>query len=59
MAAGSSVGFVADLGEGGLKRIVGLLVTDETDSVILAVQEGALKDLLTLEVGDVTISLPG
>lgn len=57
MAAGSSVGFVADLGEGGLKRIVGLLVTDETDSVILAVQEGALKDLLTLEVGDVTISL--
>ena len=42
MAAGSSVGFVADLGEGGLKRIVGLLVTDETDSVILTVHRRVL-----------------
>ena len=57
MAAGSSVVFVGDLGQGALKRVVGLLVTDKTDSVILVVQEGALKDLLTLEVGDVTISL--
>ena len=57
MAAGSSMGFIADLGEGMLKRIVGQLVAEDKDSVIVAIQGGVLKDLLSLEVGDITVSL--
>ena len=49
-------GHVADLGEGLLRCIVGQLVRDETDSVILAIQGDVLADLVTLEVGDTTIS---
>jgi len=57
MAAGSSVGFVADLRAEILKRTVGQLLTEETDSVILGIQGGALKDSVTLEMGDIAISL--
>ena len=51
MTKDSCVGFVADLGEGNLRRVIGAVLSEEDDSLTLAVDPEVIPGLPVLDVG--------
>ena len=54
MTKDSCVGFVADLGEGNLRRVIGAILSEEDDSLTLAVDPEVIPGLPVLDVGTET-----